>query len=100
MTVLAITNDHVLPISCPAFDGTVVVEDGTIIELGPEVVAPEGARIVDAGGNWLLPGFIDAPVHLGVAGEGEGWAGEDTKEMTDPVEIGRASYRGVVAHGG
>ena len=37
MTVLAITNAHVLPISSPAFDGTVVVEDGTIIELGPEV---------------------------------------------------------------
>src|SRR5690625_1771563 len=85
MTVLAITNAHVLPISSPAFDGTVVVEDGTIIELGPEVVAPEGARIVDAGGNWLLPGFIDAHVHLGVAEEGEGWAGEDTNEMTDPV---------------
>src|SRR5690625_1427260 len=85
MTVLAITNAHVLPISSPAVDGTVVVEDGTRCELWREVVAPEGAGTVDAGGNWLLPRFIDAHVQLGVAAEGEGWAGEYTNEMTDPV---------------
>ena len=85
MTALAIINAHVLPISSPAFDGTVVLRDGKITELGADVVAPEGARIVDAGGHWLLPGFIDAHVHLGVDEEGEGWAGNDTNEMTDPV---------------
>src|SRR5699024_4054283 len=42
-------------------------------------------EIVDAAGGWLLPGFVDAHVHLGVAEEGEGWAGEDTNEMTEPV---------------
>ena len=47
--------------------------------------APEGAEVIDAGGSWLLPGFVDAHVHLGVHEEGEGWAGNDTNEMTDPV---------------
>src|SRR5699024_882702 len=59
MTVLAITNAHVLPLTSPAFDAIVAAQHASIIELGPEVVAREGARIVDAGGNWLLPGFID-----------------------------------------
>ena len=33
----------------------------------------------------MLPGFIDAHTHVGVWNEGEGWSGQDTNEMTDPV---------------
>ncbi|GAA1490374.1 amidohydrolase [Brachybacterium sacelli] len=85
MTITAITDAHVLPVSSPAFDGTVVVEDGRITAAGLDVAVPAEADVVDADGGWLLPGFIDAHVHLGVDEEGEGWAGQDTNEMTDPV---------------
>jgi imidazolonepropionase-like amidohydrolase len=33
----------------------------------------------------VLPGLVDAHVHLGVHSEGDGWAGQDTNELTDPV---------------
>ena len=46
---------------------------------------PDGADVVDAAGKWVLPGFIDAHAHVGVHEEAEGWAGQDTNEMTDPV---------------
>jgi imidazolonepropionase-like amidohydrolase len=46
---------------------------------------PEGVEVVDAAGGWVLPGLIDAHVHLGVWEEGEGWAGIDGNEATDPV---------------
>lgn len=82
---LAITHAHVVPVEGPAFDGTIVLTDGTISDLGPDVQVPEGAEVVDAQGQWVLPGLIDAHVHLGVWEEGEGWAGQDTNEMTDPV---------------
>lgn len=82
---LAITNARVVPIESEPFTGTVVVEDGRIAALGADVAAPDGAEVVDARGRWLLPGLIDAHVHLGVWEEGEGWAGQDTNEMTDPV---------------
>ena len=85
MTTFAITHAHVQPVTGPAFDGTVVVQDGTITASGPDVEVPDGAEVIDAGAAWLLPGFIDAHVHLGVHEEGEGWAGNDTNEMTDPV---------------
>ncbi|MCT1997825.1 amidohydrolase [Brachybacterium muris] len=85
MTTFAITHAHVQPVTGPAFDGTVVVQDGTIAALGADIEIPDGAEVVDADGAWLLPGFIDAHVHLGVHEEGEGWAGNDTNEMTDPV---------------
>lgn len=85
MTFTAITNAHIVPIDGEPFDGTLLVQDGLITDLGPDLEIPAPAEVIDADGGWLLPGFIDAHVHLGVAEEGEGWAGEDTNEMTDPV---------------
>lgn len=92
---LAITNAHVVPIDGEPFDGTVVIDDGTITALGADVSAPDGADVVDAGGKWLLPGLVDAHVHLGVWEEGEGWAGQDTNEMTDPVMAGARAIDGI-----
>jgi imidazolonepropionase-like amidohydrolase len=44
----------------------VVIEDGTIAHVGPvEGSIREGADLVDATGLTLVPGFIDAHVHIG-----------------------------------
>lgn len=94
-TILAITNAHVVPVEGEPFDGTVVVEDGKLRELGPDATVPEGAEVVDAAGRWLLPGLVDAHVHLGVWEEGEGWAGQDTNEMTDPVMAAARALDGI-----
>ncbi|WAP52506.1 amidohydrolase [Arthrobacter sp. ATA002] len=96
--VLAITNARVVPVTAPEFHGTVLLEDGKIRELGPEVRVPGDAQVIDAGGRWLLPGLVDAHTHLGVHEEGEGWAGNDTNEMTDPVMAGVRAIDGVNPH--
>ncbi len=83
--VLAITNAHVVPVEGEAFDGTVLVEGGKILGLGSSIQVPEGADVLDAKGRWLLPGFIDAHVHLGMDPEGEVSSTSDVNEMTDPV---------------
>jgi imidazolonepropionase-like amidohydrolase len=85
---LAITNAHVVPIEGEPYDGTIVVTDGKISAVGRKAKPPRrsaGAEVVDAEGGWVLPGFIDAHTHVGVWNEGEGWSGQDTNEMTDPV---------------
>ncbi len=82
---LAIVNAHVVPVEGDPFDGSLLVSAGRITTLGPSVDIPSGATVVDAGGSWLLPGFVDAHTHLGVHEEGEGWAGSDSNELTDPV---------------
>lgn len=67
-------------------DGVVVVRDGRIEAVGDaSTPVPGDVRVVDVAGKWIVPGLIDAHVHLGVHEEGEGWAGQDTNEMTDPV---------------
>lgn len=87
-SVLAIINARVVPVTAEPFTGTLLVADGRIAELGPDVRVPDGAKVLDAGGRWLLPGLVDAHTHLGVHEEGEGWAGNDSNEMTDPVMAG------------
>ncbi|WP_435121377.1 amidohydrolase [Amycolatopsis thermoflava] len=85
--VKAIVGGYVVPVEGDPIDGgTVLVENGRITAVGTaaEVDVPEDAELVDASGTWVLPGFVDAHTHLGVHEEGEGWAGNDTNEMTDP----------------
>ena len=45
-------------------DGMVVVQGSRITAVGRSLDAPPGARVVDLGDATLLPGFIDAHVHL------------------------------------
>ncbi|MFE3174424.1 amidohydrolase [Amycolatopsis sp. NPDC059090] len=87
MAYKAIVGGYVVPVgAAPIEGGTVLIEDGRITQVGAEadVEVPEDAELVDASGSWVLPGFIDAHAHLGVHEDGEGWAGNDTNEMTDP----------------
>ncbi|MFA0850912.1 amidohydrolase [Curtobacterium sp. WHRI 8282] len=85
----AITGAHVVPVSAPAFDGgAVVVEDGRITAIGPDVSPPEGMTVIDAAGSWLVPGFVEAHGHVGIHEEANGEAGNDTNEMTAPNMAG------------
>jgi len=45
--------------------GDVLVEGGRLRTIGGEIEAPEGARILDVSGCFVLPGLIQGHVHLG-----------------------------------
>jgi imidazolonepropionase-like amidohydrolase len=84
---IAITGGYIVPVTgAPIDGGTVLLRDGKITAVeGPGFAVPDGYSTVDATGKWVLPGFIDAHAHVGVHEEAEGWAGNDTNEMTSPV---------------
>jgi imidazolonepropionase-like amidohydrolase len=47
----------------------VLVRDGLIGQVGSDVVVPENAEIIDGRGRTLMPGLMDAHVHLGANAE-------------------------------
>src|SRR3546814_13585549 len=51
----------------PSFlcQGTMVIRDGRIMAIGPDVTVPAGARVVDGRGGVVTPGFIQADSTLG-----------------------------------
>lgn len=61
---VVIQNAKVLTVTKGAFQGSVLIRDGKIVEAGERVMVPPGARIIDAGGQYLMPGIIDAHTHI------------------------------------
>ena len=68
--------------------GTVVIEDGRIADVGVDPTLPAAVEVVDVGGRWVLPGFVDAHTHVGVHEEANGWAGADGSELSGPNMAG------------
>lgn len=81
----ALVDGDVNPITEPKFKGTVIIEEGKIKDLGPDVDVPEEAEKIDVEGRTLIPGLIDAHCHVGILEEGEGWEGDDVNEVYDPI---------------
>lgn len=87
--VVAIVGGRVVTGLGDEFDGgAVLVSDGRITAVGTDVAIPDDARIVDADGAWVLPGFIDPHSHIGAHEEANGSAGFDGSEVSSPVTAG------------
>ena len=52
--------------------GMVLVEGDTICKVGNAREIPEGARVIDAKGCLLFPGFIESHCHMGITEEKKG----------------------------
>jgi imidazolonepropionase-like amidohydrolase len=65
------------------FKGSVVVKDGKIAEIGEKVMVPAGATIIEAGGQYLIPGIIDCHSHIA----GSGGINEGSVSVSSMVNI-------------
>ncbi|MGA8603559.1 MAG: amidohydrolase family protein [Thermoplasmata archaeon] len=63
---LAIRNARILPSpDAPAIEpGTILVRDGRIVAVGPELVIPSDARVIPGEGRVVTAGFWNAHVHF------------------------------------
>ena len=77
-----IQNATVLTITNGTQENTdVLIRDGVIAEIGPDLEVPNGVETFDASGMYVMPGIIDAHSHMAIS---------DVNEATNPVtsEVG------------
>ena len=64
---IAITNARIHTMAGPVIErGAVVIRDGRIDAVGANVTVPAGARVIDAAGRNVTPGFLDSATSLGI----------------------------------
>lgn len=84
---MVITHAYIEPVVGKTIADGYLRFGAAIEEMGPmeQYVPKAGEEVLDAGGKWLLPGFVDIHTHLGLFGDGVGFEAEDCNESTDPI---------------
>ena len=83
---MVILHGNVHPMAADAIaDGFVRFENGKITAVGPmaEYAPQAGEDVLDAGGQFVMPGMVDAHCHIGLIGDSLGFEGDDVNEITD-----------------
>ena len=65
---IVIRNATIMTVTHGTVKGSIVVKDGKIAEVGEKVMEPGGAKIIDAGGQYVIPGIIDCHSHIAADG--------------------------------
>jgi imidazolonepropionase-like amidohydrolase len=60
-TVLTVTHGNIE-------HGSILIRDGKIAAVGADLRAPEGATVIDALGQYVIPGIIDCHSHIAIDG--------------------------------
>jgi imidazolonepropionase-like amidohydrolase len=83
---IAIEHATIYPISGDIIqDGTILIRDGLIVDVGSKIEVPATARRIDGHGKHLMPGIIDTHSHMGVYAWPQVDANSDGNEATDPI---------------
>src|SRR6202040_1697306 len=65
--VILIQNATILTVSHGTIEhGSILIRDGKIAEVGQSIAKPQGAEVIDANGQFVMPGIIDCHSHIAV----------------------------------
>src|SRR5436305_10873855 len=102
--VILIQNATVLTVSHGTIEhGSILIRDGKIAEIGQSIKAPAGAQVIDASGQFVIPGIIDCHSHIAAESINKGSVSVSSivtmEEILDPddMDIYRDLAGGVTA---
>ncbi len=77
MTMAGLIHEH----------GSILLEEGKIQAVGKIQIdeKKEDLTVIDAKGNWVMPGLMEAHCHIGISEEKKGMEGDDCNENVEPV---------------
>ncbi len=106
---VVIQNATILTVTKGTLNGSVLIRDGKIAEVGEKIMVPAGAKVIDASGQYVMPGIIDCHSHIAADSINEGsvsvssMVGIEDVLNPDDIAIYRALAGGVttanVLHG-
>jgi imidazolonepropionase-like amidohydrolase len=68
-SVILIQNATILTVSHGTIErGSILIKDGKIAEVGAGIKAPKDAQVIDAAGQFVIPGIIDCHSHIAIDG--------------------------------
>src|SRR5260370_19525584 len=71
--VILIQNAYILTVSHGTLEhGSILIKDGKIAEVGQSIKAPKDAQVIDAAGQFVMPGIIDCHSHIAAESINEG----------------------------
>jgi imidazolonepropionase-like amidohydrolase len=86
--VVTVTNGTIL-------NGSILIRDGKIAQIGESLLIPDGAKVIDATGRYVTPGLIDCHSHIATDAINEGSVPISSmvgiEDVLDPDDI--AIYR-------
>ncbi|MGH9337559.1 MAG: hypothetical protein ACRD21_27735, partial [Vicinamibacteria bacterium] len=98
-SVLAITHARIYPVAGPPIeDGTLLVRNGKILELGSAVVVPDAAGVLDARGKSLIPGLVESHSHMGFKELNIPATGANNNERSKPINAEVRAIDGLSSH--
>jgi imidazolonepropionase-like amidohydrolase len=72
-SAIVIQNATILTVSHGNIEhGSILIKDGKIAEVGQSVKAPKDAKVIDAAGQFVMPGIIDCHSHIAIEAVNEG----------------------------
>lgn len=87
--MLFIMNGTIMTMTGETYEkGEILIRDGKIAAVGCNLPRPQGlsaAQIIDAKGNIVMPGLIEAHCHMGITEEKKGMEGDDCNETVHPI---------------
>lgn len=68
-------------------NGCVLINEGKIIDIGKAIKLDDDGelQVIDAKGNWVMPGIIESHCHVGITEEKKGFEGDDSNETCNPI---------------